>query len=124
MENFLPALFIIGAIVYKIYTEYQKEQDKARRRISKTPVPSPSDETAVPPALTHQMNRPPIAVLARRNTRDSHRDQTAATLTTGIPKKTLKSIIDLDAEEGNERPASFDLREAVIQSAILHRPHQ
>src|SRR5690606_40964057 len=50
MENFLPALLIIGGVIYKIYTEFQKEQEKARQRKPSIP-PVPQQQIPTPPSV-------------------------------------------------------------------------
>lgn len=130
MENFLPALFIIGAVIYKIYTEYQKEQEKARRRMpqapqSKPPVPPEHQPrrtvieptTAVPLPIPHQKTKyaPDIPDEVRKLREQKQQKATHA----------KKIVVELEKEIESEKEASisFDLREAVIQSAILNKPY-
>ncbi|MBD1434102.1 hypothetical protein H8B06_14790 [Sphingobacterium sp. DN00404] len=126
MENFLPALLIIGGVIYKIYTEYQKEQEKARRRMPQVPPPTPpvtSEQRPEPNVI-----EPTVSIPTPINKTERLRD---------IPKE-VKKITDERLAEANRKKAAmkvvpemeeeddvvpFDLRKAVIQSAILNRPY-
>jgi len=136
MENFLPALLIIAGVIYKIYTEFQKEQEKARQRMPRQgnpppptyPVPSgqqyPPQPIVIEPTVTTPIPVPeppkkvayvpdvPKEVLQAR-TRRIEEDKR---------RKDLKAVEDLERE--TEEAPEFDLREAVIQSAVLNRPYQ
>ncbi len=123
MENLIPALIIIGSIVYKIYSEYQKEQEKARhRKIGQPPVPAPVQQhvPASPlPELPKQQKPTPLKkkpVYQEVIPEEVNRMR----LTKKEPKKAISNI---QKSENSNKP-TFDLREAVIQSAILNRPYQ
>ncbi|MCY4781577.1 hypothetical protein ORI89_18115 [Sphingobacterium sp. UT-1RO-CII-1] len=119
MDNFIPAIIIIGGIIYKIYNEFQKEQEAARKRQStmpKRPIPVPTSVETIPTTPKLPVNPPsippvqqsvPTEVLMARKRKEEKRTQL---------KKPME-VIELD-----EKPA-FNLREAVIQSAILERPY-
>ncbi|PRD47299.1 hypothetical protein [Sphingobacterium haloxyli] len=132
MENFLPALLIIGAVIYKIYSEYQKEQEKARRRLPKVPPPTPpviSDaEQKMHRRVTESTNPAAIPIPAKKTERSldipevvrkTREERSAeAKLLKKIPSKVVPEI------EEKDEVLSFNLREAIIQSAILNRPYQ
>lgn len=119
MDNFIPAIIIIGGIIYKIYNEFQKEQEAARKRQStmpKRPIPPPTSVETItttpklpvnPPSIPPMQQSVPTEVLMARKRKEEKRTQI---------KKPME-VIELD-----EKPA-FNLREAVIQSAILERPY-
>jgi len=116
MENLVP-LLIVAAVVYRIYSEYRKEQEKARGRVIRKPaVPVPQN---VPPSPFPEFDLPEPwhSVPARKEPQASEivRQETkkAAPKKKEYKKEDLVSLRD-------EKPA-FDLRAAVIQSAILER---
>lgn len=126
MENFLPALFIIGAAIYKIYTEYQKEQEKARKRKpTATAVPNtPPARHATQPAKPIEKYKAP--------TQESFKESrpapapTARVVQKPVPKSTKKESKSQEVEnkvENHGHPV-FNLREAIIQEAVLNRPYQ
>lgn len=143
MENFLPGLLIIGAIIYKIYSEYKKEQENVRRRMQQNRNPPPSvppvvfeeqqprptvtQPTITPPTLSEPVAPPipkveyyvevPETVKKAREARERNQNRTNS-----LTKTIVKPVVDLDEEE-QDGVTSFDLRDAVIQSAILNRPH-
>jgi hypothetical protein len=103
---------IIGGVIYKIYSEYQKEQEKARRRVPQAPLPPstppvPSQKTERVRAIPEEVRKIQEKRLAEANSNK---------------KIIVKPVVDLEKE--TERITSFDLRKAVIQSAILNRPYQ
>lgn len=119
MDNFIPAILIIGGIIYKIYNEFQKEQEAARKRKSsmpKKPIPVPTGVETIASAPKLPVNpvpapsikqTVPTEVLIARKRREEQRAQV----------KRPMEVIELE-----EKPV-FNLREAVIQSAILERPY-
>lgn len=127
MENFLPALLIIGGVIYKIYTEYQKEQQKAQARMPrKQPQPAPqtatANTTAARPAPAHTRVQQPVA----------NPFQKQAVKNPAIPEEVQRARarkeqdrkhVKAPVEQEQYQPA-FDLREAVIHAAILNRPYQ
>lgn len=120
MENFLPALLIIGGIVYKIYTEFQKEQEKARQR--RPNVPTPERGVAQQPAPPRPSAPLPDPVARRAEQAEVPQEVWKER---GKRKKRLQEIPavkPLEPEEGTAAQPAFDLRQAIIQSAILNRP--
>lgn len=120
MENFLPALLIIGGIVYKIYTEFQKEQEKARQRRPNVPTPErgvaqqpapprPSAPLPDPAARRAEQAEVPQEVWKEREKRKKRLQE-------------IPAVKPLEPEEGTAAQPAFDLRQAIIQSAILNRP--
>jgi len=114
MENLVPLLIVAG-VVYRIYSEYRKEQEKAQRRATRKPVlPVPQD---APPFPFLELDLPepwqPVPVRKVPQASEVVRKETKK----AAPKKTVRGREPLVALRP-EKPA-FDLREAVIQSAIL-----
>lgn len=126
MENFLPALFIIGAAIYKIYQEYQKEQEKARkRRPTATPMPSsPAPQQAMQPAKTiYKQESPKVETIKESRASYVAQEKDQQKNIRNPLKQEVKPLIVEDKVENHNRPA-FNLREAVIQEAVLRRPYQ
>lgn len=129
MENFLPALLIIAGVIYKIYSEYQKEQEKARRRMPQVPpptppVPSEQQRTVIEPTMSV-----PIPAPIKKTERvlpmpeEVKKIQEKRLEKANSDKKIIvKPVVNLEKE--TEGITSFDLRAAIIQSAILNRPYQ
>lgn len=131
MENILPALLIIGGVIYKIYSEYQKEQEKARRRMPQAQQPTPpvsskrqSQRTIIEPTMSIPIPVPqkktaglPSIPKEVRKIREKRAVDTNST-----KKIVVKPLATIENEK--EDIPSFDLREAVLQSAILNRPYQ
>lgn len=131
MENFLPALLIIGGVIYKIYSEYQKEQEKARRRmpqVPQPPLPIPSEQrpqrTVIEPTMSIPIPVPPKKTERSPNISEEVRKmrEKRSADANSIKKVVVKPVVNIESEK--EDIISFDLREAVIQSAILNRPYQ
>ncbi|NGM66383.1 hypothetical protein [Sphingobacterium sp. SGR-19] len=131
MENFLPALLIIGGVIYKIYSEYQKEQEKARRRMPQTP-PLPTHPIQSEPQPQRTVIEPtmsipiPVAPKKTEQMRDTPLEVRKIKEERLIDVTRVKKISPKVAPEIEEKDdvIPFDLREAVIQSAILNRPYQ
>lgn len=126
MDNFIPAIVVIGIIIYRIYNEYQKEQEKAAKRRPNIPVPAApakQPDFATEARGTYTEEREPLSrEFANPAVKwfedvpsEVQRVRTAKQLkVTNAPK--LVELEDL------EPMPAFDLRNAIIQSAILERP--
>ncbi|QBQ42306.1 hypothetical protein E2P86_14585 [Sphingobacterium psychroaquaticum] len=130
MENFLPALLIIGGVIYKIYSEYQKEQEKMRKRRPHiptaepvaVPIPPPTAKRPIPP--TFQKEHPSMV---------SKKVEQPVKQRYDIPEEVNRvreqrqhrkiETVDLEHQQKNKVP-EFNLRDAVIQAAILERPYK
>lgn len=126
MDNFIPAIVVIGIIIYRIYNEYQKEQEKAAKRRPIIPVPAaPAKQpdfaaeargkyTEEREPLSREFANPAVKWFEDVPS-EVQRVRTAKQLkVTNAPK--LVELEDL------EPMPAFDLRNAIIQSAILERP--
>ena len=144
MENIIPVLLIVGGLIYKIYQNYQEEMEKARKRQQKIKPATSSSSNPVPAPPTHNQKlgrpKPQKIVIAPK---DQPKTEPIQHIKVEETKKELpaevirmreqrqrEQIKRLEIEE-TERVASnekqqidFDLRQAVIQSAILERPYK
>ena len=125
MENILIVLAIIGSVIYKMYTGYKEEMEKAAKRKQQprpqvvpprptarpTQIPAPSTpKKTVSPVTQYDEQKVPSEVKRVQQSR---------------AERALKKVTVLEEKKDNERkPFEFDLRQAVIQSAILERPYQ
>jgi len=117
MENLVP-LLVVAAVVYRIYSEYRKEQEKAQRRaIRKPAVPQPQDMPPFPFPEIDDMPEPWHPVSVRKEPRASAIVPKEAKKAAQKEKEHKKDVL---VAPRPEKP-DFDLREAVIQSVILER---
>jgi len=136
MENILVVLAIIGSVVYKIYTSYKEEVEKAaKRRQPVPPIPQPTQTRQHVPAP-----KPPIPVttappIPKRQPQKKAPQPVTVQYDKSIPDevkrvqqqklaKQHRSFKTLEEHDTPVQPFEFDLRQAVIQSAILERPYQ
>lgn len=154
MENIFIVLAIIASFVYKFYENYKKEMEEAAKRQQKTRRMSttPDDSNSIPPtpsspAPTVQLpTRPAIPAPEIRQQPTPHKtlsphtnlrvesvnspdaSYTASSREERKSLKALQVIID-DKEDNisqgdNQCEVAFDLKTAIIQSAILERPYR
>ncbi|MBE8713692.1 hypothetical protein [Sphingobacterium hungaricum] len=141
MENFLPFLIIAAGAIYKIYTEYKKEQDKAAKRNLKRPV---APTAPAPPVQQRQAPKPVVVPPVQKRENVTVKSQKPVQrpkvetrpVTQEIPQEVLRlrrakelernkqpqQLVVIDADD--EKAFEFDLRNAVIQAAILERPYR
>lgn len=127
METFIPILIAIVVFAFQAYANYQKEQEKARKRnlgqpplpednarpIRPIPVPAPS--TAHSPAVRPEFEHYSGVVDSAEHARGAHQRPL-------IPQRLMVE------KEPDMQPAldveRFNLRDAVIKSIILERPYK
>jgi len=135
MENIFIVLAIIGSVVYKIYTSYKEEMEKAaKRRQSVPPVPrSVPPQQGVPETSRRHtpVPTPPPVV----SSKPMPVKKVPPVVPYEVPKE-VKKVQQARVEretrkikQAQEHPSDterfhFDLRQAVIQSAILERPYK
>ena len=134
MENFLPALLIIGGVIYKIYTEFQKEQEKARqRRPSAPPVSAKQIPVPTPVMAAPKTDNFPTSTAQPYSEMQQPRYEEAYSSYQGfVPEEVQKvkrsrektKIKELKVENLADEKVDFNLREAIIQSVILNRPYR
>ena len=135
MENLLIVLVFVASIVYKIYSNYKEEMAKSAKR---NPQRQSHQQNTAPPPLSPahrpQSTPPPIPKIVQQQVANPF--VTKSNVIQDIPEevqrakqnrkvKPIERKDRLDNEEQLERqPVSFDLRQAVIQAAILDRPYK
>lgn len=150
MENPIGIiLLIIAGVIYKVYEGYKEEQAKAKKRMEKlkrkaptgdpvfrentsrkprtSPIPSvkpdpvvretprrdyPEFEIPTPAQPKRHNHTPPEEYTRSERRRDSAR----------IKNKTLEVVETSEQLPDSDHP-KFDLRQAIIQQAILNRPY-
>jgi len=126
MENLLIVLIFIGSIIYKLYSNYKKELEKAKTRNPNQRPVNQGDTYAEPiPQQVRDISRP---IPTPKEVTYSYENS--------IPEEVMKMReskkmprLKRDKSETEEahipqKHVEFDLREAVIQAAILERPYQ
>lgn len=125
MENFIIILVFIGALIYNLYRNFQKEMEKSKSRrpnvrpqtIPVEPIQKPIKEVKNKEIKKQNIEEPyrpelPAEVLAAQEIRRQNKIEKPIPVIRPQDTKSEKSVVD------------FDLRQAVIQSAILERPYQ
>jgi len=138
METFIPILIAIVVFAFQAYSNFQKEQEKARKRnLGQPPVPPLPEEnaertiikpeadvqrrSAAPPQRQAQPIRPAYESYS------GFMDAEEVTRIKKVRKPTLSSLrveVDEDMNAVSVKDeVAFDLRDAIIKSAILERPY-
>lgn len=127
MENYLIVLIFIGSILYKLYTNYKKEMEKAKKRQpQRVPVPP-----VVNTPTNKSINQGAKPYVSTSSTKYSHTASNVASIN-NIPdevrriRDSKENIRSNTKEESKSKKQiiDFDLRQAVIQSIILERPYK
>lgn len=127
METLIPILIAIVVFAFQAYANYQKEQEKARKRNPGqpplpednakhiNPVPASTPSSATTPAVKPDFEYYSGVVDSMESTRSKH------------PRSLIPQRLVVD-READVQPAlgaeEFDLRDAVIKSIILERPYK
>src|SRR5699024_1044720 len=145
MENLLPILIIGGMYFYNVYSKYKEEQKKHQKRMQK-PQNRRSQQSYKKAQTTYKKESPPPiykprpalqveSIRVEENTKGKGKqpDVTAEIeaareelqeINESLPKLDLE-VVELNKpgkEVLNHLEYSFDLRDAIIKSAILQRP--
>ncbi|MFD2597824.1 hypothetical protein ACFSQ3_02585 [Sphingobacterium corticis] len=161
MESIIPVLLVVGGLIYKIYTNYQEEMEKVRKRQHGMPNRKPSPATVVipkpnrsdaqsakrrvaqptvskpAPSYDRKLGRPQPTKLSDRRPATTIIEENALTNrepneVTRARKQREQRLLDRKIEvvavedelETSGNQTKFDLREAIIQAAILERPYK
>lgn len=138
METFIPILIAIVVFAFQAYANFQKEQEKARKRnLGQPPVPPLPEEnaerTSANPGADVQRRtvKPPQSqsqpVRKAYESYSGFIDADKMTRAKKVRKPTLSSLrveVDEQVDSASAGDAvTFDLRDAIIKSAILERPY-
>ncbi|MDR2284263.1 MAG: hypothetical protein LBE37_13685 [Sphingobacterium sp.] len=131
MENLLVVLIFVGSIVYKIYSNYKEEMEKSAKRGPQRPPIAKSQPPSIPAKpYQHTATPPPIPAVPARKVQQEF--VTKSNIIQDIPEEVQRvkesrkkhSKIEVENTEETNKPIAFDLRQAVIQAAILERPYR
>jgi len=125
MENFIIVLIAIAGLIYNIYKNYQKEVEKSKSRrpnVRPQSVPVPPIQPTVekvkrkeikikPIERPYQEELPAEVIAAQQRRRQSQ-------------LKNPMPAVRIQEPEIERNVIDFDLRQAVIQAAILERPYK
>ncbi len=143
MENpFGIVLLVVAGIIYKIYQSYKEEQAKAKKRLEelkrkhqtvtdypefeqkkqpeRRPAPVIREERRPAPVIREERKPEPASELPDEVKRLQTQNQQRRNENL---KGKLKRLEPVQVEE-LDKNEHFDLRQAVIQQAILNRPYQ
>lgn len=139
METFIPILIAIVVFAFQAYANFQKEQEKARKRnLGQPPVPPLPEENAERTLVKPEtdVHRRVVAPPQRRaqpireayESYSGFMDADKVTRTKKAVRNPTLSSLRIDVDEGADSAyvrdeMTFDLRDAVIKSAILERPY-
>lgn len=144
MENFFPVLIAIAVFLFQAFANYRKEQEKARRR--KTTVPPLPEKKAVgrsirsrqapggrPQPITSQPSSVGPSVPAAIQSANvgyssglerAELDEVKRVRLSRLQRQEHQRLEVTDVGESvDSHKVRFNLREAIIQSAILNRPY-
>lgn len=125
MENSLVVLIIIASVIYKIYTNYKKEVEKTKQRnYRKKPNPTP---VYIPEPIQQKQNvNSPYAdeTYVYSNQLETVPDEVKRITELKKQNQSLGTIKVEDENKNSQKRYPFDLRQAILQSAILERPYK
>lgn len=127
MENYLIVIIFIASIIYKVYSNYKDETEKAKKRQPSRvpmpqPIPNPTNKS------TYKEPKPYVPSTATQHNNMVSYEEPSNYIPDEVKKiKDFKenSTLHLKEEETiQKQPIEFDLRQAVINSIILERPYK
>jgi len=132
MDNpIVIGLLIVAGVIYKIYESFKEEQAKAKARMEKLKKQNPTPNTIEKhprrpiPQQPMEINKPTSFTKAEKIPReypDAIERYNRRKVDEKNRKEKLKTTIKPELEVLEEN-VSFDLRNAIIQQAILNRPY-
>lgn len=132
MESILIVLAALGGFIYKIYTNYKEEMEKANKRKASMPSMPPPVEQPVSQGRRQQYTPPPVPSMSYKQL--SKNTDSKEVNTFDFPEEVrkireqksqrLQTQLSPEVEKIKVNPIEFDLRKAVILSAILERPYK
>jgi len=138
METLIPIVVALAAFAFQAYSNFQKEQEKARKRnLGKPSAPPLPEDNAerIPDVSRAKASRQPAPSLpqpvpAYHQGYESYSgflDTDEVTRARTLRRSTASPLrVEIEERVDPERGyhAAFDLRDAVIKSVILERPYQ
>ena len=147
MEKIIYALIPIAYFIFQAYNNYKKEQEKARKRNLAQPYSDVDPEVAQPVIPQNDKQFDVKEFLREKFNLETERKEVIKTQTKSIPEYQTKDyynpevpaaeVVDnrkihnphqhkvvLPVLEELEKPYAFNLRDAIIQQAILNRPYK
>lgn len=146
--EYLIVLIAIASFIYKTYKGYQEEMEKAKKRQPNRPNPDSTSPVPVPQhrPVQERTSRPPV-VPQRKQIRNKEvipppvvasyenktipdevrqvQERKAQQKLAAQQQSSLTKKLKLESDEDHpHKQIHFDLRQAVIQSAILERPYK
>ena len=124
MENFIIIVISIGALLYNVYKNYHKEMEKSRSRKPQAfPTPADVHVPAFEKIKEHKnMKMERIEPIYTPELPQEVKDLQMRKRMQ--PKKVVTVINDVEEIESENMGHHFDLKNAVIQAAILERPYK
>ncbi|GAA4788186.1 hypothetical protein GCM10023231_15460 [Olivibacter ginsenosidimutans] len=123
METVLP--FIIAALVFgfQVYSNFKKEQEKAKKRVQTPPKHKSIAKGPVSSPTQPVKEKHPVYVQTI-DVKDEAEEVKRARKIHQAHAHAFKRLDPFMLDEQQEENADFDLRDAVIKSIILERPYK
>lgn len=124
MENSLIILIFIASIIYKLYSNYKEEMEKSKKRNLQNRPLAPIEN--IPPVEAPPTSRATYTEIPKVTETQSKPDLTSSSSNLNLERQNKVAIKSLSTnkKEIETEIVDFDLRQAVIQSAILERPYK
>jgi len=147
VEKIIYALIPIAYFIFQAYNNYKKEQEKAKKRNLSQPYSVVQPEAAKPEVIQNKQQFDVKEFLKEKFNLETERKEVIKTQTRSIPEYQTKDYYNpevpseevvqnrkvhaphqhkavLPILEELENPFVFNLKEAIIQQAILNRPYK
>ncbi|WP_159636776.1 hypothetical protein [Sphingobacterium composti Ten et al. 2007 non Yoo et al. 2007] len=126
MENFIIVLIAIGGLIYNVYKNYQKEMEKSKSRR-----PNVSPQSIPPIAPYETIDRSKQKNAQKVNTHEKTYEEELPEEVIAAQQRRRQSQVKnpipalrIQEQHEDKNGINFDLRQAVIQAAILDRPYK
>lgn len=147
MEKIIFALVPIAYFVFQAYNNYKKEQEKAKKRNLSQPKPIVAQKATQPVRPENKQQFDVKEFLREKFNLETERKEVIKSQTKSIPEYQIKDYFNPEVPsvevvknikihaphqleavslvlEEMEEPYDFNLRDAIIQQAILNRPYK
>lgn len=130
MEPFITVLIAIVVFAFQVYSNFKKEQEKARNR-KMTPPPLPEDNARRRVEVPQEKGKEIVSQPVLRSEFEQYSGMMDVDEVKRVrgSRKPPQKVLRVEVEENVNRAAfidadTFDLRDAVIKSVILERPYR